>query len=462
MKKITSLALVMILVLTTLAVGTLFASATQANYVISGETLTFSDGTDAKKPALTADEISNIKKVRFDDGVKTITGATLAGLNKLSTVSIGKDVESIAADAFRNSSSVTQVDNFEVDSENKYFTVISGGKYLVRKNETEIIRAAAGYSIPSADVSSKITKIGSYAFESNNLSGTITIPDNVRVIGAYAFSKNNISSIEKLGNQLNTIEEYAFADCSNLTSIGSIENPVLYVASYAFRNAALTITNFNGTDSEWNSVAANDSALKNATVMAKNNTSEWVVYDSISKDGTLDTNPLNEEYTSGIKVTASTPVSVNAKTFLGWSTSSTGSSVAYKAGDALNLDGTKSIRLYAVFGNSAAEYWKITFDANGGKLDTALENGVSVEKGRSYTFPATGAENELYDLLGWAAKADATKADYKPGSTFTPSSDTTLYAIWNKEGPFTVKFDGNVKDNDPDPVSKVPETNSDV
>lgn len=457
MKKITSLALVMIMVLTTLTVGTLFASATLANSARSGDTLTFSGGTDASKPTnLTEEDLNAITKVVFSDDITTVNSDALAGLrNNLDSVRFGKNVAKISEKAFGSGDSLTAVTSFEVDSENKNFAVISSGKYLVNKEETEIIRAASGSGMPTADDSSKITKIGDYAFENSGLTGSLSIPDNIRVIGEYAFAKNNITSIEKLGAQLNTIEKGAFSDCSALASISRIDNPVLSVGADAFKGASLTVDIFNGTDSEWNAVSANDSVLKNAVVSAKNNSTEWVVYDSISKDGTLGSNPLNVEYTNGITVTTETPISINGRSFLGWATNPSSATAVYKAGDAISLDGSISIRLYAVFSSSTAEYWELTFDANGGKLSNTLANGVSVEKGRSYSFSATGAESDLYDLLGWATKKDAEKAEYEIGSSFTPTANTTLYAVWNTKY-LTVKFRGN--DDANDVATNVPET----
>ena len=137
MKKITSLALVMILVLTTLAVGTLFASATQAKFDVSGDTLTFSSGTDASKPSLTESQLNSIKKVVFSDDITTVRSSTLAGLPNAVSVSFGKKVSDIAADAFRDSTSSTQIEKFEVDSANpNYKHHPTANIFLIKKKES--------------------------------------------------------------------------------------------------------------------------------------------------------------------------------------------------------------------------------------------------------------------------------------------------------------------------------------
>ena len=42
-----------------------------------------------------------------------------------------------------------------------------------------------------------------------------------------------------------------------------------------------------------------------------------------------------------------------------------------------------------------------------------------------------------YRFLGWAESATATTAKYKPGATFTPSKEMTLYAVWKLDIPET-------------------------
>lgn len=41
-------------------------------------------------------------------------------------------------------------------------------------------------------------------------------------------------------------------------------------------------------------------------------------------------------------------------------------------------------------------------------------------------------KNEYYKFLGWATTRNATTAEYTPGQWFSVSSDTTLYAVWER------------------------------
>ena len=470
MKKITSLALVMILVLTTLAVGTLFASATQAKIDVSSDTLTFSGGTDASKPSLTESQLNSIKKVVFSDDITTVRSSTLAGLPNAVSVSFGKKVSDIAADAFRDSTSSTQIEKFEVDSANPNYKASSDGKYLLDKEERKLVHAAMVSDVPTPETFPNLVVIGDYAFERNNItgdsSGKIVIPDSVRVIGKRAFANNSIRSIEKFGTQLNDVGEEAFADCS-LTSIGKIENPKLYVGKNAFLNDAIMSVEFNGSESEWSDMTVNDSSLRNATHTLASVPTEWVVFDSLTNGGSLNTNPQNIKWdasdTANFTINVADPkYKDSSKSFLGWSTSSSSSSPEYtSSNNVIKSDGkVRSVRLYAIFGTSTGVKVKITFDAQGGELPDSLSKPVETEKDKSYTIPSAKPTNTKYDFLGWALKANADKVDYKPGESFKPTEDTTLYAVWNTEGPFTVKFDGN--GDDKDPVTGVPESKTEV
>lgn len=468
MKKITSLAMVMIMVIATLTVGAFVTSAaeTKASYAVSGNTLIFSEGTYVEKPGLDADDISAITAVRIEDGITSVRSGALSGLNRLSSVYFGKDVASVASDTFGYGTTGTKVEKFELSASNTGLSVISDGAYLLNRDGTELIRAGYGKDIPVTEIAPKLVKIGDYAFENNGLTGDsngkITIPDTVRVIGKSAFAQNTIRSIDKFGNQLNTIGNEAFANISGVLRIGSIDNPKIVIAIDAFKNDAVMIDSFNGTEEEWNDVSRNNSILSTATVSANSNASEWVVYDSITTGGTLASNPENVVWngseSSGFTITATNPVPADStKLFLGWSESATATTPTYTASsNFISSNGNaRSVRLYAVFGAGGTERWKVTYDANGGKFDADTATTVEVVKGSSTQTLSAQPTNDKYDLAGWSTTASATVPTYEPGASFTPAADTTLYAIWNTAGPFTVKFDGSA-DKITDKVENIP------
>lgn len=88
----------------------------------------------------------------------------------------------------------------------------------------------------------------------------------------------------------------------------------------------------------------------------------------------------------------------------------------------------------------------VTFDARGGRVSPA---GATLAAGESIALPtpekhlviyynagggegAPAAQNVALTCRGWATDANAETPDYACGASFTPTGDTTLYAVWAK------------------------------
>ena len=83
----------------------------------------------------------------------------------------------------------------------------------------------------------------------------------------------------------------------------------------------------------------------------------------------------------------------------------------------------------AIFASSEPTTYRLNYDANGG---TGTIAGETVTAGESVTLD-TGASltaPEGYEFAGWALSSTATEAAYQGGDTFTPTGDTTLYAVY--------------------------------
>ena len=81
----------------------------------------------------------------------------------------------------------------------------------------------------------------------------------------------------------------------------------------------------------------------------------------------------------------------------------------------------------------------VTYDANGG------ENAPSDQLfavGDTVTLSSSVPTRTGYTFLGWALTDDATAAIYSAGSSFAPTDDVTLYAVWQRNT-YTVSFDAN-------------------
>ena len=81
----------------------------------------------------------------------------------------------------------------------------------------------------------------------------------------------------------------------------------------------------------------------------------------------------------------------------------------------------------------------ITYNANGGSGAPASQ---SVINGSSFTASSTKPTRTGYTFLGWGSSSGATTVSYTPGTTYTPTSDLTLYAIW-KINKVNFKFSTN-------------------
>ena len=128
-------------------------------------------------------------------------------------------------------------------------------------------------------------------------------------------------------------------------------------------------------------------------------------------------------YTTQNDVTLQIPSKSN-RTFAGWYTTEdftgepvTGWEKRTHAGD---------ISLYAKW------TYDITFDMNG-TTEAPVEgsvNKMTLLEGASVTLPVAGFTREGYAFKGWNTNAAGTGTAYDPGSTFSSTVHTTLYAQW--------------------------------
>ena len=90
--------------------------------------------------------------------------------------------------------------------------------------------------------------------------------------------------------------------------------------------------------------------------------------------------------------------------------------------------------------------YTVTYNANDGNVSPA---SASVESGKSVTLPTPTRSG--YTCLGWSTSSTATSAAYKCGVAFTPSANTTLYAVW-KANQMLGDIDNNTLINSDDAI----------
>ena len=94
-------------------------------------------------------------------------------------------------------------------------------------------------SLPVLSFPQTLKIIRNNAFYDSDLSGSVTIPDNVTSIGSYAFYRTNMISLT-IENAVTSIGNNAFSSCTSLTSV-IIGNTVTSIGSSAFSSC----TNLN-------------------------------------------------------------------------------------------------------------------------------------------------------------------------------------------------------------------------
>lgn len=132
--------------------------------------------------------------------------------------------------------------------------------------------------------------------------------------------------------------------------------------------------------------------------------------------------PKNQTKTYGTVLTLSNQKPTRAGyTFLGWSSSNTGS-VNYSPGGRYEAD--DNITLYAVW---EINTFAVSYDANEGS--GAPENQVKIY-GQPLTLSNTIPTRTNYNFKGWATSKDAKVPEYQPGGSYIGNSSITLYAVW--------------------------------
>ena len=143
---------------------------------------------------------------------------------------------------------------------------------------------------------------------------------------------------------------------------------------------------------------------------------------------------------SSTKPTRASYVDENGSTisyiFKGWATSSSSSTVAYKAGATYTANA--SITLYAV--------WQVTTTVMTYDIVYVTGDGTNVTsqektKGTAITLSSTIPTRNGFTFSKWNTASDGSGTNYNAGATYSTDADLTLYAIWT---PWTHTVNFNV------------------
>ena len=120
-----------------------------------------------------------------------------------------------------------------------------------------------------------IVSISSSAFSGCTSLISVVIPDSVTSIGYGAFSLNHALKSVVIPNSVEIIDSSAFLNCSELKSV-TIGNGVKTIGTHAFAYCdELTSIKFEGTVSQWNAIAKDetwDEGINNYTITCTDGT----------------------------------------------------------------------------------------------------------------------------------------------------------------------------------------------
>ncbi|MGN0708731.1 MAG: InlB B-repeat-containing protein [Anaerovoracaceae bacterium] len=374
-------------------------------------------------------------------------------------------------------------DNFKDISDNKQHLALANFPYSEFDNKIEVYKVWKFGGEKSNEVYSKFYK--SYSTDL-----TLSVSNDKKKIGEVSITDNDIFNDSSLNEKLDkkyhglvNVEE----GFDNIEVTKEPEGEKVIVGDCQSDNIQkIIIFGMTGNvtveeekNDHFNSTVLSDSTKPGSFIIV-NTPAVNLKYDANGGEGSVPA--IKKTLESG-----GTKVTVDANTFTregydftGWNTAADGTGTAYNVGDNITL--SEDTTLYAQWKKKEStepvqpvtQYWQITYDANGGQGATQSQ---VVERGSSISVSPCGFTRDGYDFTGWNTKADGTGDTYIPvpltevnatdngdrmanlaaasvfGNTITPTSDTTLYAVWKGKAAEkrTLTYDANGGDGAMEP-----------
>ena len=342
-----------------------------------------------------------------------INSYAFRGCTALKSITIPANYKTIESEAFKGCTSLTSVN------------IIKNSDAIIERtiNDSAFSGCTA---LASVDIPEGFTSIGDYAFSGCKNLKSVSIPKTVTLIGTASYRgcafegciRLETVTIAQGGTKDAVINSYAFRGC---TALKSITIPANYktIASEAFKGCtSLTSVIILDNDDEYFERSIGSNGFKNCSNLTVIHIPEKVT--SIGKY-CFDGCPSK-------LVICSTSSSCVAKTY------ADENSIDFKV-----CSGVHDLPQVTTY--------TLTYNANGGTGAPSTQTGST-----SYTISNSTPSRSGYIFSGWSKTGDSTSTIYFAGDIITLTSDTVLYAVWQKSAVVTPpvtedKMDIEIKNN---------------
>ena len=227
MKKIISILLAFILMLTVYSVTSFGAKSGDFTYTVLSET----DKT-CKITAYSGSSKNVVIPAELDGYTVTALEMLTFYMDKALTVELPATVNTLDGQAFNQMNST--VNSITVAEDSPYFSSVDG--VLYSKDKTILVVYPAGKSDETYKVIDGVKSIYKYAFSNTYITKDIILPDSLQVIEDNAFDACKSLVKINLPNGLKSIGFKAFTNCDSLESL-VIPDSVTYIGTMAFGNS---------------------------------------------------------------------------------------------------------------------------------------------------------------------------------------------------------------------------------
>lgn len=173
-----------------------------------------------------------ITSVTIPDEIVYIDDYAFKNCTNLKSVYIGAGVKKIGRNVFSNCKKLKTI---TISPDNPYYS--SEGSIMYNKDKSLIVSyndtsSKTNFSIPDC-----VTEIGSYAFENGKNLNCVYIPNSVKNIGYGAFYGCSSITNMTIPDSVTNIGDFTFYDCISLKNV-SLGNNVENIGGYAFWNCS--------------------------------------------------------------------------------------------------------------------------------------------------------------------------------------------------------------------------------